>query len=77
MACAEATVSPSGCQSTRKVVALYGTMHAGGVAVPVNALLKAPQVAHILRDSDATVLVTTAARVGDSPARCPTSPACA
>ena len=46
-------------------MALYGTMHAGGVAVPVNALLKAPQVAHILRDSDALVLVTTAARVGD------------
>ena len=47
------------------VVALYGAMQAGGVAVPVNGLLKAPQVAHILRDSDARVLVTTADRLAD------------
>ncbi len=32
-------------------------MRAGGVAVPVNSLLKAPQVAHILRDTDAKMLV--------------------
>ena len=50
---------------SEKAIALYGAMRAGGVAVPVNALLKAPQVAHILRDSDATVLVTTAARLVD------------
>ena len=42
---------------SEKAIALYGAMRAGGVAVPVNALLKAPQVAHILRDSGATVLV--------------------
>ena len=48
-----------------KVVALYGAFAAGGVAVPVNALLKAPQVAHILRDSNAKILVTTAARLAD------------
>ena len=50
---------------SEKAIALYGAMRAGGVAVPVNALLKAPQVAHILRDSDARVLVTTAARLND------------
>ena len=50
---------------SEKVIALYGALSAGGVAVPVNALLKAPQVAHILRDSSAKVLVTTAARLAD------------
>lgn len=48
-----------------KVVALFGTMRAGGIAVPANSLLKAPQVAHILRDSGARVLVTTASRSAD------------
>jgi acyl-CoA ligase (AMP-forming) (exosortase A-associated) len=47
------------------VIALFGTMRAGGIAVPANALLKAPQVAHILRDSGARVLVTTASRFAD------------
>ena len=50
---------------SEKVIALYGALRAGGVAVPVNALLKAPQVAHILRDSNAKILVTTAARLAD------------
>jgi acyl-CoA ligase (AMP-forming) (exosortase A-associated) len=50
---------------SEKVTALYGTLCAGGVAVPVNALLKAPQVAHVLRDSGAQILVTTAARLAD------------
>jgi acyl-CoA ligase (AMP-forming) (exosortase A-associated) len=48
-----------------KVLTLFGTMRAGGIAVPANALLKAPQVAHILRDSGARVLVTTASRFAD------------
>ena len=48
-----------------KVVALFGSMRAGGIAVPANALLKARQVAHILRDSGARVLVTTVARCAD------------
>jgi len=47
------------------VIALFGAMRAGGVAVPVNMLLKAPQVTHILRDSETKVLVTTEARFGD------------
>lgn len=50
---------------TEKVVALLGAMRAGAVAVPMNALLKAPQVAHILRDCSVTVLVATAARLPD------------
>jgi acyl-CoA ligase (AMP-forming) (exosortase A-associated) len=54
-----------------KVVALFGTMRAGGIAVPANALLKAPQVAHILRDAGARVLVTTAARCADLVAEAP------
>lgn len=54
-----------------EVVALYGAMLAGGIAVPVNAQLKAPQVAHILRDSDARVIVTTAARLGNLRAEIP------
>ena len=50
---------------SEKAIALYGAMRAGGMAVPVNALLKAPQVAHILRDCNVTALVTTAARLAD------------
>ncbi|HEU0224005.1 MAG TPA: acyl-CoA ligase (AMP-forming), exosortase A system-associated [Steroidobacteraceae bacterium] len=48
-----------------KVAALVAVMKAGAIAVPVNALLKSPQVGHILRDSGATALVTTAARMPD------------
>jgi acyl-CoA ligase (AMP-forming) (exosortase A-associated) len=48
-----------------KVAALMAVLKSGGIAVPVNALLKAPQVAHILRDSGATALITTAARMPD------------
>ena len=54
-----------------KVAALFGTIRASGIAVPLNAMLKAPQVAHVLRDSDARVLVTTAARLGDLLAESP------
>lgn len=41
------------------VSALFGTAAAGGAFVPVNPLLKAPQVRHILQDSGARVLVTS------------------
>ncbi len=44
------------------VVAMFGASAAGAVFVPVNPVLKAPQVGHILRDSGARVLVTSAAR---------------
>lgn len=48
-----------------KVVALFAVLRAGAVAVPVNPLLKGPQVGHILRDSGAAALVTTAQRLPD------------
>jgi acyl-CoA ligase (AMP-forming) (exosortase A-associated) len=41
------------------VAAIFGTSAAGGVFVPVNPLLRPRQVAHILNDCDARVLVTT------------------
>lgn len=45
------------------VVALFGTAAAGGVFVPVNPLLKAEQVVHILKDCNVRVLVTTPERL--------------
>ena len=56
------------------VAAFFGTAAAGGVFVPVNPLLKPEQVAHILRDCNTRVLVTSAdrARLLDSVlAECP------
>jgi acyl-CoA ligase (AMP-forming) (exosortase A-associated) len=44
------------------VVACFGACAAGGVFVPINPILKRDQVAHILRDSNARVLVTSAER---------------
>lgn len=46
------------------VAALVGTALAGCVAVPVNPVLKADQLAHILKDSGASLLVTQKARLG-------------
>lgn len=45
------------------VVASFAATAAGGVLVPINPALKPAQVAHILRDSGARVLVTAAARL--------------
>lgn len=45
------------------VVASFAAPAAGGVLVPINPLLKAAQVAHILQDAQAQVLVTSAARL--------------
>ena len=44
------------------VVACFAATAAGGVLVPVNPVLKAGQVAHIVRDAQAEVLVTSAQR---------------
>jgi acyl-CoA ligase (AMP-forming) (exosortase A-associated) len=44
------------------VATIFGSTMAGGVFVPVNPLLKPPQVGHILRDCAVRVLVTTAQR---------------
>ncbi len=45
------------------VAALWGTSLVGGVFVPVNPLLKGKQVAHVVRDSGARVLVTSPGRL--------------
>ena len=39
------------------LIAYFGILKAGGVMVPMNVLLKAPEVAHQLRDSGAVALV--------------------
>ncbi|HHI93876.1 MAG TPA: acyl-CoA ligase (AMP-forming), exosortase A system-associated [Gammaproteobacteria bacterium] len=44
------------------VLALFATAWTGGIFVPVNPLLKPAQVAHILHDCGATVLVTSVDR---------------
>ncbi len=45
------------------VIAMFGAAAAGGVFVPVNPVLKAPQVAHIMNDCDVEVLVTSRSRL--------------
>ena len=45
------------------VAAMFGASAAGGSFVPVNPVLKGDQVAHILRDSGARVLVTSTSRL--------------
>jgi acyl-CoA ligase (AMP-forming) (exosortase A-associated) len=44
------------------VIAIFGAPRAGCVFVPVNSLLKPPQVGHILRDCNVRALVTSADR---------------
>ena len=46
------------------VVAMFAASAAGGIFVPVNHVLKAQQLGHILRDSGARFLVTSADRLG-------------
>jgi acyl-CoA ligase (AMP-forming) (exosortase A-associated) len=46
------------------VAACFAVNLAGGVFVPVNPLLKAAQIGHILRDSGATILITSSDRLG-------------
>ncbi|WP_416306698.1 acyl-CoA ligase (AMP-forming), exosortase A system-associated [Neptunicella sp. SCSIO 80796] len=45
------------------VVSLFATSCAGGTFVPVNSVLKAPQVQHILNDCDVKILVTSSDRL--------------
>lgn len=45
------------------VIAMFGASYAGGVFVPINPLLKAEQVRHILADCSVTILVTSAERL--------------
>ena len=56
------------------VAAIFGTSAAGGAFVPINPLLRPQQVAHILSDSGARVLVTSPERLdllGDALNACP------
>jgi acyl-CoA ligase (AMP-forming) (exosortase A-associated) len=50
-------------KSIECVTGIFGTAAAGGVFVPINPILKAQQVQHILRDSGARVLLTSASRL--------------
>jgi acyl-CoA ligase (AMP-forming) (exosortase A-associated) len=45
------------------VIAMFAAARAGGVFVPINPVLKSPQVGHIMRDCEVTVLVTSRARL--------------
>lgn len=45
------------------IVALFATSAAGGVAVPINPVLKPHQIEHILADSGASLLITSADRL--------------
>ncbi|MEM6640652.1 MAG: acyl-CoA ligase (AMP-forming), exosortase A system-associated [Pseudomonadota bacterium] len=49
-------------KTAEAVVAMFAAAAAGGVFVPVNALLKPVQMTHILSDSRARILVTNRAR---------------
>jgi long-chain acyl-CoA synthetase len=48
------------------LVAYFGILKAGGVVVPLNVLLKAPEVAFLLRDSAAKILITWAGVLDDA-----------
>jgi acyl-CoA ligase (AMP-forming) (exosortase A-associated) len=61
-------------KTEQAVIAMFAASRAGGAFVPVNPVLKSAQVIHILSDSGATVLVTSASRLGSLAAdlgRCP------
>lgn len=45
------------------VISLFATSYAGGVFVPINPALKAPQVRHILLDCNVRILVTSKGRL--------------
>ena len=56
------------------VCAFFGTLYAGGCMVPINPILKAEQVQHIMNDCDVSILVTSLARlnqIADVIAQCP------
>jgi long-chain acyl-CoA synthetase len=48
------------------LIAYFGILKAGGVVVPLNVLLKAPEVAFHLRDSSAKMLITWAGALGEA-----------
>jgi acyl-CoA synthetase (AMP-forming)/AMP-acid ligase II len=50
-------------KSFETVATAFGAVQAGAVLVPINPLLKAEQVAHILRDCNVRLLVTSTERL--------------
>ena len=50
-------------KTTEAIIATFATSLAGGVFVPVHPGLKAGQVSHVLADSGASILVTSAGRL--------------
>lgn len=48
------------------VIAYFGILKAGGVVVPMNVLLKAPEIEFQLRDSGAVALVTFGPAAGEA-----------
>ncbi len=46
-----------------KVVSIFGISLAGGILVPINRLARAGQARHIIKNSEATVLITTSSRL--------------
>jgi long-chain acyl-CoA synthetase len=48
------------------LIAYFGILKAGGVVVPLNVLLKAPEVAYHLRDCSAKALITWAGVLGEA-----------
>lgn len=57
------------------VIAMFAAARAGAVFVPINPVLKAPQVGYILRDCDVSVLITSSSRLEDLRAEIALSPA--
>jgi acyl-CoA ligase (AMP-forming) (exosortase A-associated) len=51
-------------KSIEECAAIFGISRAGGVFVPVNALLRAKQVGHILNDCGVRFLITNVSRLG-------------
>jgi long-chain acyl-CoA synthetase len=47
------------------LMAYFGILKAGGVVVPMNVLLKAPEIAYYLGDSDATAVITAAETISE------------
>src|ERR1700730_14240516 len=49
--------------SVPQVLSIFGISRAAGVYVPINVLLLPDQVAHIVRDCEMSVLITTRSRL--------------
>ena len=50
-------------KSIDNVSSMFACTHAGGAFVPINPLLKAPQVSHILNDCNVRILITNKSRL--------------